>query len=104
MDPDLLLIFGFVLTIILTVLTFGSVAGKRDRAHKLQRLDLEARIAEAKASEASKGSEDYRKLEERVRVLERIATDGNANLALQIEQLRDLHEIDDFAGAKECAR
>ena len=104
MDPDLLLIFGFVLTIILTVLTFGTLAGKRDRAHKLQRLELEARIAEAKASEAGKGSADYARLEERVRVLERIATDSNHALSAQIEQLRDLNEIEERTATKERAQ
>ena len=103
MDPDLLLVFGFVLVIILTVLTFGTIAGKRDRLHKLQRLELETRIAEAKAGEASKGNSDYRKLEERVRVLERIATDSNHVLAMQIEELRDLHQIDDRTASRENA-
>ncbi|MBX7495230.1 hypothetical protein K3172_05110 [Qipengyuania sp. 6B39] len=90
MDPDLILIFSFVLVIVLVVLTFGSIAGKRDRMHKLQRLELEARIAEAKAGTAAKEAGDYRKLEERVRVLERIATDGDHALAAQIEELRAL--------------
>ena len=34
-------------------------------------------------------------LRERIRVLERIATDGNHALASQIDELRDLQEIED---------
>lgn len=95
MDADLLLIFGFVLAILLIVLTFGTLAGNRSRTHKLQRLELEARIAEAKAGQAATGNTEHRQLEERIRVLERIATDGNHALASQIDELRDLQEIED---------
>ena len=94
MDADLLLIFGFVLAILLIVLTFGTLAGNRSRAHKLQRLELEARIAEAKAGQAATDNTEHRQLEERIRVLERIATDGNHALASQIDELRDPQEIE----------
>ena len=104
MDADLLLIFGFVLAILLIVLTFGTLAGNRSRAHKLQRLELEARIAEAKAGQAATGNTEHRQLEERIRVLERIATDGNHALASQIEELRDLREIEDHTAPRERAR
>lgn len=89
MDGDLILIFGFVLVILITMLTFGTVAGNRSRAHKLQRLEIEARIAEAKAREIAKGNGDYSKLEERLRVLERLATDRGILLSDEIEALRD---------------
>ena len=104
MDGDLILIFSFVLAILLIVLTFGTVAGNRSRAHKLQKLELEARIAEAKADGAGKGNTDVRKLEERVRVLERIATDSNHALASQIESLRDLQELDTIEEKRERAQ
>ena len=47
---------------------------------------------------------DYSKMEERVRVLERIATDGNHTLATQIEELRDLHELEDRVAPRETAQ
>jgi hypothetical protein len=53
-------------------------------------LELRARIAEA---EALGGRSDLAQLEQRTRVLERIATDGKTALADQIEALRDEREI-----------
>ena len=88
MDGDLILIFGFVLTLLMIVLTFGTLAGQRNREHRLQKLEIQARIEEAKAQQARnqrQGSED---IEERLRVLERIVTDPSADLSRQIESLR----------------
>jgi hypothetical protein len=50
------------------------------------------------------GDEKYAQLEERVRVLERIATDGNSTLAHQIEQLRDLQDTDHALASRETMR
>ena len=105
MDPDLLIIFGFVLVILMIVFPFAAIMHKRNVAHEERKLELQARAAEAKGSG---GSAEFRKLEERVRVLERIATDNKQDLALQIESLRDLQEIDDLtaelANRQETAR
>ena len=88
MDGDLVLIFGFVLTLLLIILTFGTIAGQRSRQAKLQRLEVQARIEEAKAAQAARPGENQAKLEERIRVLERIVTDPGTDLARQIEDLR----------------
>lgn len=104
MDSELVLIFGFVLTVLLMVLTFGTVAGQRSRQHKLERLEIQARIEEAKAAQAARPTEVQAHLEERVRVLERIATDGNSTLAAQIDQLRDLQQLDTQPQQSEVAR
>ena len=53
--------------------------------YRERKLELEARIAEAKAVRVSP---ETSRLEERVRVLERIATDKGAHLADEIERLR----------------
>lgn len=103
MDPDLLIIFGFVLLICMIVFPFASMIHRRSVAHEERRLELKARIAEANAGKSAIDSDAQRKLEERVRVLERIATDGKHDLALQIESLRDLQEIDDLT-AKQADR
>ena len=94
MDGDLLLIFSFILALLVLILPFAYVVNKRSMEHEERKLDLLARKAEAERG-TGKGSADYRKLEERVRVLERIATDGNRQLAAQIEELRDLQLIDE---------
>lgn len=104
MDPDLLLIFGFILLILMMVLPFAYVVNQRVQAHEERKLELEARAEEAKAEQARFSKGDHSKMEERVRVLERIVTDGNHALAAQIENLRDLHEIDDRTATRERAQ
>ena len=105
MNPELLAIFGFVLIILMIVFPFAAIMHKRNVTHEERKLELQARALEAKGNG---GSAEFRKLEERVRVLERIATENKDDLALQIEQLRDLHEIDDLtaqpATKQEAAR
>ena len=87
MDPNLLVIFGFVLLITIVAIGLGGRIHRRDLEHKERRLELEARIAEANAGSGA-SAEAQRKLEARVRVLERIATDRGHDLADQIEALR----------------
>ncbi|WP_435418030.1 hypothetical protein WAB17_00190 [Parerythrobacter aurantius] len=98
MDGDLPLIFAFILTVVLvTAFTISRIVSRVYR-HKEW-------VAEHKAGKISVASNDkYALLEERVRVLERIATDGNPTLAHQIEQLRDLHDRDTRIAGREAAR
>jgi len=103
MDADLVLIFGFILAVIMLVLPFAYIVNQRVQGHEERKLELKARAEEAKAEQLRFSNGDYSKMEERVRVLERIATDGDNKLALQIEQLRDL-EADERTTAKESAR
>lgn len=49
---------------------------------------------EATAEKAAQYASHTRELEERVRVLERIVTDGGYDTALQIEALRDQREVE----------
>ena len=100
MDWDLITIFGFVLLVCMIVFPFAARTHRRTVEHEERKLELLARAEEAKAGNAGVDQAAYRKLEERVRVLERIATDGNQDLALQIESLRDLQEIDDLTAQK----
>ena len=101
MDADLLVIFMFVLITLMIVFPFAAFMHKRNVGHEERKLELRARAEEAKNGG---GSAEFRKLEERVRVLERIATDGKQDLALQIESLRDLQEIDDLTADKTSNR
>ncbi len=94
MDPNLFIIFAFILVIVPIAGSIGSSIHRRTNEHEERKLELEARKAEA---ESGQGGASYRKLEERVRVLERIATDSNHALASQIEELRSLDAIDDRA-------
>ena len=95
MDADLILIFGFVLVTLMIIFPFAYVMNRREQEHKERKLELQARAEEAKAEQMRFSNGDYSKMEERVRVLERIATDGNHALAVQIDELRALDAIDD---------
>jgi len=53
--------------------------------HRHKALELELKIAEARAGEGAMANQ---RLEHRVRTLERIITDGRSDLAQQIEDLR----------------
>lgn len=98
MDIELFVIFGFVIIAASMLLSFAKNAHRRANEHEERKLELLARAQEGQ------GSAEFRKLEERVRVLERIATDGNNALASQIESLRDLHELDMIESNQEAKR
>ncbi|URW76742.1 hypothetical protein M9980_05930 [Sphingomonas donggukensis] len=65
---------------------FGGVFVKPWFAYRHRRMELEAQMVAEKAAQYASRTEQ---LEQRVRVLERIATDRGIELADQIEQLRD---------------
>ena len=88
---ELVIIFAFILAATMMSYAFGLKIHQRHIAYK-ERRDMLNREAQYGSSEMSQNNRA--KLEERVRVLERIATDGKQDLALQIEELRDLDEID----------
>ena len=104
MDPNLFLIFGFVLIAALLAMTTGILIHRRQVEHEERRAELKVREAEAKAQEARYSNGDYSKIEERLRVLERIATDSNHALASQIDELRDVQQIEDLPAKVEIAR
>jgi hypothetical protein len=96
--PDLAIIFSFILLVVaITAFTINRIVSRVYR-HKEW-------LAEHKAGRTSTaGDEKYALLEERVRVLERIATDGNSTLAHQIEQLRDLQDADRSLASREIIK
>lgn len=65
---------------------FGGVFIKPWFALQQRKMELEAQMVAEKAAQYAAQTE---RLEQRVRVLERIATDKGADLSDQIEQLRD---------------
>lgn len=95
MDLDLLIIFGFILVIASLAFFTGITIHRRQSAHDERKLELEREIEQARADQARFANGDYSKMEERVRVLERIATDSNHALASQIEELRQLDAVED---------
>ena len=104
MDQNLMVIFPFVAVIVLMVFVFARGMYHRVATHEERKLELIARAEEARSAKPGPGADAYRKLEERVRVLERIATDSNTALAAQIEQLRDLNPPVEQMQDREIAR
>jgi hypothetical protein len=72
---------------LIVVLGMATEAYKRRLAFKERELEILSRQTAEKAAQYAAHSE---RLEARVRVLERIATDKSSDLALQIDDLRDV--------------
>ena len=86
MQPDEMVIFFTLVASALVVLVLLTRVHKRRLEFKLRKLELEA---QAKAPPAAARDDRTDLLEDRVRVLERIATDRGLDLAHEIEALRD---------------
>ena len=71
--------------LMIAILIFAGMIFRRVMDHKERQLGL---TANATAEKAAQYAQHIQVLEQRVRVLERIATDKGADLALQIEELR----------------
>ncbi|WP_372732645.1 hypothetical protein [Novosphingobium sp.] len=85
MDADVVLALVFMLVVVPIVLGIGSDVYKRRLAFRERELELLSRQTAEKAAQYAAQAE---RLEQRVRVLERIASDSKSDLALQIENLR----------------
>ena len=81
-----IMILAFFVVVIPVVLGVGSDMLKRWLAHKERAMEL---MADQTAEKAAQYAAHVERLEQRMRVLERIATDRGADLALEIEDLRD---------------
>ncbi|OYX62776.1 MAG: hypothetical protein B7Y89_07790 [Novosphingobium sp. 32-60-15] len=85
MNADVVLALAFMLVVVPVVLGLGSDMYKRRLAFRERELELLSRQTAEKAAQSAAQAE---RLEQRVRVLERIAIDNKSDLALQIENLR----------------
>ncbi|WP_114521790.1 hypothetical protein [Altererythrobacter sp. ZODW24] len=101
MDSDLFLIFAFVLIISSIVLGIASGAHRRHLEYKERK---EAFERENTAGSPSVSTGKIEQLEQRVRVLERLATDRGQDLALQIEELRESAGVELKIASKELER
>ena len=83
--------FGLVAALLGLISIVWILAGayKRSLDFKERKLELEVQAATARSSMPNARND---RLEERVRVLERIATDRSPELASQIEALRDTRQ------------
>lgn len=88
MDPDAPFIIALIIMVVVIPVTLGvgSDMLKRWLAHKEKTMEI---MAGQTAEKAAQYAAQVERLEQRMRVLERIATDRGADLAMQIEDLRD---------------
>ena len=86
MEPGEFLVFFTLVIATLLVFLMLTNAHKRRLDFKLRKLELEA---QAKAPLAAPRDDRADLIEDRVRVLERIATDRGQDIAHQIESLRE---------------
>ena len=80
------LLLVFIVVGLPVMLIFGQPFFRRLLEHREKRMELEARMTAEKAAQYAAHTE---RLEQRVRVLERIATDKGIDVADEIESLRD---------------
>ena len=83
-----LLVVGFFFVVVGIPVIFGVLRDvwKRNLKLKEKQLEIEARMTAEKAAQYAAHTE---RLEQRVRVLERIVTDKGVDVADEIERLRD---------------
>ena len=98
---ELIVIFGFVLIIASIALGVGSSIHKRQIEYKERKDALERENFGANPDGSAKKIEQ---LEQRVRVLERLATDRGQDLAHQIEELRESTGVELKIASKELQR
>jgi hypothetical protein len=80
------ILLAFIVIGIPTILIFGQGLIRRLIDHREKRMEIEARMTAEKAAQYAAQTE---RLEQRVRVLERIVTDRGIDVADEIERLRD---------------
>jgi len=77
---------AFIVIGLPVILIFGQPLIRRWFDHREKRMEMEARMTAEKAAQYAAHSE---RLEQRVRVLERIVTDKGIDVSDEIEKLRD---------------
>jgi hypothetical protein len=87
MGPDETIALVAIVGGLIAVTILVGTIFKRIMSYKEKQLGL---TADSTAEKAAQYAAHVEKLEARVRVLERIATDKGADLALQIEELREM--------------
>ena len=86
MEDTWKVLVAFIVVGLPVLLIFGQPLFRRWFDHREKRMELEARLTAEKAAQYAAHTE---RLEQRVRVLERIVTDKGIVVADEIERLRD---------------
>ena len=95
MDPmnfgDLIPVVAILAAVAFALIAFLAYMARRFFAFREKQLEVETRLAAEKAAQYAASNME---LEQRVRILEQIVTDGGAQTAAQIEALRDQPRIE----------
>jgi len=95
MDPmnfgELIPVVAILATVAFALIGFLAYMARRFFAFREKQLEVETRLAAEKAAQYAASNME---LEQRVRVLEQIVTDGGAQTAAQIEALREHRRIE----------
>ncbi|MDO7842816.1 hypothetical protein [Sphingomonas immobilis] len=86
MGPNIVFLIPILAISVGLVAVIGGTIVRPWLAHKERRMEMEAKMVAEKAAQYAAQTE---RLEQRVRVLERIITDRGVDLSDQIESLRD---------------
>ena len=89
---------GVFIPIIALMIPFFAIWTKHQQ--KLAQMNVKS-TAENTAEKAAQYASQVTELEQRVRVLERIVTDGGYDIATQIEALRDARKVEALLDARE---
>jgi hypothetical protein len=84
---------ALIAVVILIIVGLGVMGSMYSRRLAFKERQLELRIAQENSAAPARSTDDVAKLEQRVRVLERIATDNPGRLAAAIEDLRQPHPL-----------
>ena len=94
MDPanfgELIPVVGILAGVAFALIGFLTYMARRFFAFREKQLEVETRLAAEKAAQYAASNME---LDQRVRILEQIVTDGGAQTAAQIEALRDQPRI-----------
>ncbi len=85
MEREMIFVMVFIIALTAIVLGVGSNIYKRHLEYKEKQMTL---LADKTAEKAAQYVAQIGRMEQRMRVLERIATDRGAELAMEIEDLR----------------
>jgi hypothetical protein len=87
---ELIPVVAIVAAVAFALIAFLTYMARRFFAFREKQLEVETRLAAEKAAQYANSNME---LEQRVRVLEQIVTDGGAQTAAQIDALRDHKRI-----------
>ena len=92
---------GLIAVVVLLIVVLGMAYSAYENRLKFKQRKLELELEAKKTRGGDASADTIAKLEQRMRVLERIATDRGHDIAVQIEALRDKRPADALIDGRE---